>query len=83
MILSMSTEERRVLVRTPICFICASRSIVFVSEDEARRMKTESKASVFPHLPLEEIEVLISGIHPECWNSMTSLVDRMYAEYNE
>ena len=70
MILSMPTEERRVLVRTPICFICASSSYVFVSEDEVRRMKTESKASVFPHLPLEEIEVLISGIHPECWNSM-------------
>lgn len=83
MILSMPTEERRIPRETPMCFICSSSSVVFVSEDEVRRMKTESKASVFPHLPLEEIEVLISGIHPECWNSMTSLVDRMYAEYNE
>lgn len=66
------TEERDVLILAPLCVVCQTSSRMFVSPAEFEHVWNRDKpvAEVFPNVSLDEIEVLISGTHPECWDEL-------------
>lgn len=56
---------------TPPCPVCDKRSTVLLDNEAVKRWKGGAFIQqVFPTMTPGEREVLISGTHPECWNSM-------------
>ena len=58
-------------VQTMPCYKCGKSSIIEV--DSIGYQKWQSGTLIqkaFPEMPKESRELLLSGIHPECWNEM-------------
>ena len=69
--LLMPTEERNVLISTPLCIHCDGTSYRFISVSEFERLHAgEAVRSVFPDIYRDEVELLITGIHSDCWDDM-------------
>ena len=62
--------SQMVSVTCPPCFVCGIQSILKVpSHGHELRMSGALVQTAFPDMPHQEREMLISGIHPECWLS--------------
>lgn len=70
---------------TPPCLNCGKQSTVKVDAEALYRWRTRGLLiqDAFPRLTDEEREVLLTGTHPECWNTMLSHVYEPYEEDGE
>lgn len=60
-----------VTYQTKPCIQCHYPSSVAVDEDALRRWQSGTLVQdAFPHWTPEMRELLITGIHPECWDQM-------------
>ena len=58
-------------VQTKPCIECGLTSRITVSVNEYDRWRAgEHVQNVWPEMPLEEREMLITGTHPACWTAM-------------
>lgn len=57
---------------TKHCNHCNGSTRVFMTREQEVRLERgeEYVQSIFPHIHMDKREVLISGIHPECWEEM-------------
>jgi hypothetical protein len=66
------TEELYTLHQTKMCFHCSEHGYVRVKTpdlfDYLERRKYAKDA--FPYLTIGEVEQMISGTHPKCWDEM-------------
>ena len=68
----MSELNIRVDYRTPPCFKCGSRGIVYVMTHDLFDYLDKKKhvQDAFPYLSAGEREQIMTGTHPECWEKM-------------
>lgn len=61
-----------VIIMCPTCMVCSSRGEVAVTMEEYNRLMTGALISdhTFPDMTADVREMLISGIHPECFDEM-------------
>lgn len=54
------------------CMICGGKSVIEISDEQYDRWwnKKELAQKVFSEMTPAEREVLISGMHPECWDRL-------------
>lgn len=61
----------QVAVTTPPCMNCGARSTVVVDADRLASWKAGALTQLaFDNLDAATRELLISGIHPDCWQQM-------------
>lgn len=61
------------IIQTTPCFSCNESSVIEVSVNQSERlMNGDSVQDIFPDASPDFRELLISGIHPECWAKMFS-----------
>lgn len=59
------------LILCPRCPHCRVQSQIEMTEDEVRRMNSGKHIQeALPDWPAEQREILITGIHPACWDAM-------------
>ena len=64
--------ETQVFVTKP-CIVCEQTSWVTLDADKhARWIAGEHVQAVWPDMPAEEREMLITGTHPACWDQLFS-----------
>ena len=69
-------SERMVTVTTPPCIVCDRVSHMRVPlTGHIMRMDGETTQVAFPNMPAEKREMLISGTHPVCWDSLFTDID--------
>lgn len=60
-----------VLIEAPTCFVCGTAAIIAVTDEEAAALASGAyMQDALPARSAAEREVLISGTHPECWDSL-------------
>ena len=59
------------------CFHCGEESSFRISYDEYKALfiREQYVQDVYPLMPKEDREFMISGTHPDCWNEMFSDID--------
>jgi len=58
------------IVTTSACIVCHKTSQVELSQDQYNRLKSREPIQVvLPHFSDDTRELLISGTHPECWET--------------
>ena len=56
-------------VTTPECTVCGSTSEMFLNKTDLQSWWEGSYIQdAFPYLTADERELLITGIHPHCWD---------------
>ena len=64
------SASQMVSIECPQCFVCGIRSTIDVPlQGHQLRMAGALVQTAFPGMPHQDREMLISGIHPECWLS--------------
>lgn len=65
-------HEEALFSITKHCPLCVNWIVINMTypQHKAYVEKTAYVQDIFPHIPKEEREMLISGTHPECWNEM-------------
>jgi|APGre2960657373_1045057.scaffolds.fasta_scaffold27882_4 hypothetical protein len=78
----MITNEIYGFKRT--CHHCGEESQFGINYEEYQRLfiKQEHVQDVFPNMPKEDRELMISGIHPKCWIEMFEDFDEDEEEDN-
>ncbi len=67
----MSGTTSIIGIQTAPCTYCGKTSMVDLERDKYRRWKSgEHVQVVWPEMSPDEREMLITGIHPACWDSM-------------
>lgn len=67
------TEDGYVKVRTHTCHVCGTSSVLKIRRNELDRWKRgDYIQDAFPTMTPADREMLISGTHPACWNSLFS-----------
>lgn len=60
-----------VTIKTPTCIVCRKPGEIVLTEDQYNRLKSGAAIQeALPELTADERELLISGIHPNCWDEM-------------
>lgn len=60
-----------VLFESPRCHVCKETTRVELDAEKYRRWQSgEHIQNVWPEMPKEEREVMISGTHGECWDKL-------------
>lgn len=60
-----------VIVQTPTCSVCGKTTLVELDEAKVERwLAGEHIQVVWPEMPKDEREMLISGTHPACWDRL-------------
>jgi len=58
-------------IRTSPCIVCGQASMVPVMRSDFERWQGgELVQRAFPEMPPAQREVLVTGTHPECWDSI-------------
>lgn len=58
-------------VRTRRCIVCGSTSIVELDSKKVQRWEDgEHVQDVWPNMSPGEREMLITGTHPDCWDTL-------------
>jgi len=60
------------IVTTKPCMVCGKRSEVEITEEQHRQLAYEHVQVVFPDWTPDQRELLITGTHGDCWDSMFS-----------
>jgi hypothetical protein len=64
-------SERTITFITPACSVCGQTSTVQLPEANFKAWKSGTLIqNAFPRMPAPEREVLITGIHPACWETI-------------
>jgi len=68
----VTIQKSTIAVELPQCEWCnkAPETMELDAEKVQRWQRGELLQNVFPELPAEEREMLISGTHPKCWDNM-------------
>lgn len=70
--------EELVSITTMPCFQCGKTSTLELPKEKMDELKKPGGAlvqDIFPDMPASQRELLISGIHPECWDKIMSEPD--------
>jgi hypothetical protein len=60
-----------VTITAPTCIVCGEAARIVVTDDEAERIRTARFIQeALPAWAPAERELLISGTHPACWDSL-------------
>lgn len=60
-----------ITAKTRPCVVCSERSVLTVDADAYRQwLHGELIHKAFPDMTADRRELLISGTHPACWDSM-------------
>lgn len=60
-----------ITVETPVCSVCGKTSHVMLDKEKFLRwQRGEHIQTVWPEMPREQRETLISGVHPACWDKL-------------
>lgn len=60
----------RVTVSTPKCMVCDNRTVLEVDQKGWDRYNGGAFIQdAFPELSADDRELLLTGIHPECWDT--------------
>lgn len=59
-------------IETPMCTVCGSTSLMYVDEIAYERWQNREILiqQAFPDMSLGERELLKTGFHPKCWDSL-------------
>ena len=54
------------------CPMCHGETIFNLDADKVKRWREDREViqNVFPDLSVEDREILVSGVHPECWKKL-------------
>ena len=64
-------NERLITVTCPRCIVCGQQTHLRVPvEGHIKRMDGAAVQDAFPNMPTHMREMLITGTHPVCWDSM-------------
>lgn len=65
-------------VTCPPCVVCGAESVLRVDHAayHAWRYQGELIQVAFPNLSADDRELMMTGIHPECWEEMLEPIDR-------
>ncbi len=67
----MADNTLMVLFTTNPCLYCGKTSEVELDLEKVRRWQAgEHVQNVWPEMSADERELLITGIHPQCWDSI-------------
>lgn len=67
----MNKPAPTVTVTTPTCPVCGQADeLVLPADGHMRWLSGELVQEALPGLPAADREVLVTGIHPACWNEM-------------
>lgn len=69
-----------VTIQTPMCMICGIASEVEVTEEEYVHLGSSTHRHIQDALPNRDAdfrELLISGTHPACWDTMADSVEEL------
>lgn len=67
------SDEALVTVQTPVCPMCGKRATLTVSKEgweKYDRGRGDFIQVAFPELTPDEREMLMTGLHPHCWDAM-------------
>lgn len=68
---AVALTDGNVLIETNYCTECGKNSLITVPEKEFTKWRTGTPIQLaFPDMPAQEREMLITGIHPECWKRL-------------
>ena len=60
-----------VIMKTPICGVCNNYELISLDREAAEKWAAGGLIQeCFPTMTAAEREVLITGIHPACWDSL-------------
>lgn len=63
--------SKMITFTTKPCMCCSKTTNMELEEDLVRRWQAGSFVQdVWPEMPMEQREVLITGTHPKCWSDM-------------
>ena len=67
------------------CFHCGEESDFRISYDEYKALfiREQYVQDVYPLMPKEDREFMISGTHPDCWNEMFKDTDEDEIDYSK
>jgi hypothetical protein len=59
-------------IETPVCPVCGSSTVMFVDEIAYERWQSREILiqQAFPDMSLGERELIKTGFHPACWDSL-------------
>lgn len=64
-------EKNLITIKTPKCFVCGKGSMVTLNAEKAKKwLEGMFIQDAFPDMTKAERELLISGTHEECWNTL-------------
>lgn len=73
-------KERMITVTCPRCIMCGTASHMRVPVTGwIKRMDGEAIQVAFPHMRKDLREMLISGTHPVCWDTMMAELEEQDA----
>jgi hypothetical protein len=60
-----------ITVTTPACQVCSKTSEFTLDDEKVDRWKAGAYIQdVWPHMTMNDRELLISGTHPKCWEEL-------------
>lgn len=66
-----ATAADIITIHTPACQVCGETSSVEVRRVDHHRWKAgDLIQQAFPEMPADQRELLQTGIHPTCWNTL-------------
>ena len=60
-------------VLLPVCAVCGAQGSMDLADEDAALLAAPDRPliqDIFPDMPIDQREFLITGTHPECWDSI-------------
>lgn len=70
--MAISAENKLVAFTTPACMVCNQSSVIHLDEASLNAWLGRQAyiQDVFPELSIDDRELLISGTHSDCWDTL-------------
>jgi len=69
--LTAGRDGEVVLARSTACFVCRQQTVLRLLQDDlAKFQRGVHVQDAFPYLDANEREMVLTGIHSSCWDSM-------------
>ena len=60
-----------IIIKTKTCQVCGNYELWSLDRGAVERWQAgELIQDAFPHMSIDDREIMISGTHPECWNKL-------------
>lgn len=69
--LTAGRDGEAVLAKSPACFVCRQQTVLrLLKDDLAKYQRGAHPQDAFPYLDANGREMVFTGIHASCWDSM-------------